>query len=48
MRLLVKTIGGTSEEFGSGMGAHQGCMLSPVLFVIVVEETTRRARRGVS
>ena len=41
----VKTSSGTSEEFGIRVGVHQGSPLSPLLFVLVMEEATRGERR---
>ena len=42
----VKTRAGTSEKFGIRMGVHQGSALSPLLFVIVMEEATKEERRS--
>ena len=42
----VKTSSGTSEEFGIRVGVHQGSPLSPLLFMVVMEEATRGERRG--
>ena len=36
-----------SEEFKVKVGAHQGSVLSPLLFAIVVDVITENARRGV-
>ena len=41
----VKTAAGTSGEFEIGVGVHQGSALSPLLFIIVMEEATRGERR---
>ena len=35
------------EEFEVKVGVHQGSVLSPLLFVIVVDIITENARRGV-
>ena len=42
----VRTGGGTSEDFEIGVGVHQGSILSPLLFIIVMDEATRGARKG--
>ena len=42
----VKTEAGTSEEFNIGVGVHQGSVLSPLLFIVVMDEATRGASRG--
>ena len=36
-----------SEEFEVKVGVHQGCVLSPLLFAIIVDDITENARRGV-
>ena len=46
-RTRVKTVAGISREFGIGVGVHQGSILSPLLFIIVMDEVTRDARKGV-
>ena len=43
-RSMVKTLAGTSDEFGIGVGVNQGSALSPLLFVGVMQEATREAR----
>ena len=35
-RSRVRTLAGTSDEFGIGVGVHQGSALSPLLLVLVV------------
>ncbi len=41
----VKTPVGTSEEFNIRVGVHQGSALSPLLFIVVMQEATKEARR---
>ena len=41
-RSRVRTLAGTSDEFGIGVGVHQGSALSPLLFVVVMEEAGLR------
>ena len=36
-----------SEEFGVGVGVHQGSVLSPLLFIIVLEALSREFREGI-
>ena len=36
-----------SEEFEVKVGVHQGSVLSPLMFTIVVDVITENARRGV-
>ena len=42
----VKTSSGTSEDFWIRVRVHQGSPLGPLLFVLVMEEATRREIRG--
>ena len=42
-RSRVRTLAGTSDEFGIGVGVHQGSALSPLLFVGVMQEATRES-----
>ena len=37
-----------SEEFEVKVGVHQGSVVSPLLFAIVVDVITKNARRGVT
>ena len=36
-----------NEEFGVGVSVHQGSVLSPLLFLLVLEPLSRQFRRGV-
>ena len=38
---------GNSEEFEVKVGVHQGSVLSPLLFIIVLEALSRKFRSGV-
>ena len=46
-RSRVNTVAGTSEAFDITVGVHQGSALSPLLFIIVMEEATKLARGDV-
>ena len=46
VRSRVRVCGGYTEEFGVGVGAHQGSVLSPLLFIIVLEALFREFRTG--
>ena len=46
VRSRVKVGDGYSEEFGVGVGVHQGSVLSPLLFIIVLEALSREFRTG--
>ena len=41
VRSRVRVGDGYSEEFGVGVGVHQGSVLSPLLFIIVLEALSR-------
>ena len=45
-RTMVKTKHGNSEEFEVKVGVHQGLVLSPLLFVVVMEALTQDVRKG--
>ena len=40
----VRVGSGTSDEFGARVGVHQGSVLSPLTFAIVVDDVTEHAR----
>ena len=46
VRSRVRVGDGYSEEFGLGVGVHQGSVLSPLLFNIVLEALSREFRTG--
>ena len=46
VRSRVRVGDGYSEEFGVGVGVHQGSVLSPLLFNIVLEALSREFRIG--
>ena len=46
VRSRVRVCDGYSEEFGVGVGVHQGSVLSPLLFIIVLEALSREFRTG--
>jgi len=39
-RTRVKAMAGISEEFNISVGLHQGSVLSPLLYIIVMDELT--------
>ena len=46
VRSRVRVGSGYSEEFDVKVGVHQGSVLSPVLFIIVLEALSREFRTG--
>ena len=46
VRSRVRVGNGYSEEFGVAVGVHQGSVLSPLLFIIVLEALSREFRTG--
>ena len=46
-RSRVRVNGQYSEEIGVGVGVHQGSVLSPLLFILVLEALSREFRTGV-
>ena len=46
VRSRVRVGDGYSEAFGVGLGVHQGSVLSPLLFIIVLEALSREFRTG--
>ena len=46
VRSRVRVGDGYSEEFGVGVGVHQGSVLSPLLFIIVLDALFREFRIG--
>ena len=46
VRTMVKTKHGKSEEFEVKVGVHQGSVLSPLLFVVVMEVLMQDVREG--
>ena len=47
-RTRVKTVAGVSKDFDIGVGVHQGSILSPLLFIVVMDEVTKEVRNGVT
>ena len=45
-RTKVRVGSGTSDEIGVRVGVHQGSVLSPLIFAIVVDVVTEHAREG--
>ena len=46
VRSRVKVCSGYSEEFGVKVGVHQGSVLSPLLFITMLEALSREFRTG--
>ena len=38
---------GVSKDFDIGVGVHQGSILSPLLFIVMMDEVTKKVRNGV-
>ena len=45
-RTAVRVGTGVSQDFEVKVGVHQDLMLSPLLFVIVMQAVTRKAKQG--
>ena len=45
-RTVVRTKDGISEEFEVKVGVHQGSVLSPLLFVVVMEVLAQSVKEG--
>ena len=45
-RLSVRVVRETSVDFGIEVGVHQGSVLSPLLSIVIMEETTKQCRVG--
>ena len=45
---VVRTAVGDTEEFEVGVGVPQGSALSPLQFVLVIDEVTTSLRRGLA
>jgi len=43
---VIKLKNGVSERFEVKVSVHQGSVLSPLLFIIVLEALTRKCRKG--
>ena len=46
-RTRVKTMAGVSKDLDIGAGVHKGFILSPLLFIVVMDEVTKKVRNGV-
>ena len=45
-RTKVRDRSGLSEEFGARVGVHQGSVISPLIFAIVVDAVSEQAIKG--
>ena len=43
-RSQVRVAGEMSDSFGIGVGVHQGAVLSPSIFILVMDEATSECR----
>ena len=46
-RTRVKTMPGVSKDFDIGVSVHVGSILSPLLFIVVMDEVTKKVRNRV-
>jgi len=44
-RTRVKAMAGVSEEFNILVGVHEGSVLSPLLFIIVIDDLTKKTEK---
>ena len=47
VRSMVRVDHGYSDDFGVGVGVHQGSVLSPLLFIIVLEALSLSSAQAV-
>jgi len=46
--IIIIIMAGISEEFNISVGVHQGPVLSPLLYIIVMDELTTKIGKGLS